>query len=128
MRVAVTGATGYVGRFIIAELLARGAEVRAWAREGTDCGGFPRAVTWIKGDLRGRRGIAALVEGADAVVHAAFEHVPGRYRGGEGDGDRPAGAPEADTHGVSSGRKRPAPPARRARAPRRRTGRRRRSR
>lgn len=29
--------------------------------------------------------LARLVEGADAVVHCAYEHVPGRYRGGEGD-------------------------------------------
>ena len=29
--------------------------------------------------------LADLVESADAVVHCAYEHVPGRYRGGEGD-------------------------------------------
>jgi len=33
--------------------------------------------------------LSGLVEGADAVVHCAYEHVPGRYRGGEGD-DLPA--------------------------------------
>jgi UDP-glucose 4-epimerase len=26
-----------------------------------------------------------LFAGTDAVVHAAFDHLPGRYRGGEGD-------------------------------------------
>lgn len=85
MLVAVTGATGYVGRFVVAELLARGAEVRALTRPGSDRGGFPGPVAWVEGDLRQPGALAALVAGSDAVVHAAFEHRPGRYRGGEGD-------------------------------------------
>jgi len=83
--VAVTGATGYVGRFVVAELLARGADVRALARPAADRGGFPGPLSWIEGDLRRPDALATLVEGADAVVHAAYEHLPGRYRGGEGD-------------------------------------------
>lgn len=82
--VAVTGASGYVGRFVVAELLARGVAVRGWARAGTDRTGFPGPVAWVEGHLRDPAGMAALVEGADGVVHAAYEHVPGRYRGGEG--------------------------------------------
>lgn len=85
MRVAVTGASGYVGRFIVAELLGRAVEVRAWARPSTDRTGFPGPVQWIEGGLRGPESIGPLVHGVDAVVHAAFEHLPGRYRGGEGD-------------------------------------------
>lgn len=85
MLVAVTGATGYVGRFVAAELLVRGSEVRALGRPGSDRGGFPGPVAWVEGDLRRPGALAALTAGADAVVHAAFEHRPGRYRGGEGD-------------------------------------------
>lgn len=85
MLVAITGATGYVGRFIVAELLARGADVRALARPGADRGGFPGPLSWVEGDLRRPDALAMLVRGADAVVHAAYEHLPGRYRGGEGE-------------------------------------------
>lgn len=85
MIVAVTGATGYVGRFVVAELQQRGVEVRAWTRPGAEPDGFTGPVKWMAGDLRTPAAMEALVTGADAVVHAAFEHVPGRYRGGEGD-------------------------------------------
>jgi UDP-glucose 4-epimerase len=83
MRVAVTGAAGYVGRFVVAELLAQGWEVRAWAREGTDRGGFPGPVEWVEGGLERPESALPLVEGTDALVHAAYRHLPGRYRGGE---------------------------------------------
>ncbi len=44
-----------------------------------------RPIEWVVGDLRTDDVFPALVNGADAVVHLAYEHVPGRYRGGEGD-------------------------------------------
>ncbi|NDJ78713.1 MAG: NAD(P)-dependent oxidoreductase [Chloroflexi bacterium] len=82
--VAVTGATGYVGRFVIAELQRQGVLVQALARPASDRGGFAAPVAWVTGDLRAEQALVQLVSGADAVVHLAYEHVPGRYRGGEG--------------------------------------------
>lgn len=84
MIVAVTGATGYVGRFIVARLIAEGARVRAWRRAGSDLRGMPETIDWVEGDLTTPGAGEALAEGADALVHAALEHMPGRYRGGEG--------------------------------------------
>ncbi len=84
VRVAVTGATGYVGRFIVDALLRAGHKVQAWARPTSERGGFAGEVLWVEGGL-GRHGSEqALLRNADALVHAAFEHVLGRYRGGEG--------------------------------------------
>lgn len=83
--VAVTGATGYVGRFVVAELQARGVVVRALSRPGSNREGFAAPNTWIDGDLSSNEALAALVDGVDAVVHLAYAHVPGKFRGGEGD-------------------------------------------
>lgn len=69
MRIAVTGATGLVGRFLTAGLEAAGHRVDP----------LPG---W-------RLGQPPPLAGCDMLVHAAFSHLPGRYRGGEG--DDPAG-------------------------------------
>jgi nucleoside-diphosphate-sugar epimerase len=82
--VAVTGATGYVGRFIVKRLIDARAHIRAWRRPSSDRRGLPEAIEWIDGDLALPDAAAPLVEGADILVHAALEHAPGRYRGGEG--------------------------------------------
>ncbi len=78
MIIAVTGATGYVGRFVVNELLSRGYLVRALARDDSDTSGFATSPQWIFNDVR------SFVSGAEILVHCAFAHEPGRYRGGEG--------------------------------------------
>jgi nucleoside-diphosphate-sugar epimerase len=80
---AVTGATGYVGRFVVDELLRQGVRVKALARAGSNQEGFAAPIQWVEGDLRSDFG--ELVRGVDTVIHLAYEHVPGKYRGGEGD-------------------------------------------
>ena len=61
--VLVTGATGTLGRALVARLRARGHAVRALSRRpGPDA---------VVGDLETGAGIAAAVRGVDAVVHAA---------------------------------------------------------
>ncbi len=84
MTVAVTGATGYVGRFIVKRLIEEGESVRAWRRASSELLGMPQGVEWVEGDLGQPESAEALIEGADMLVHAALDHVPGRYRGGEG--------------------------------------------
>jgi nucleoside-diphosphate-sugar epimerase len=75
VRVAITGATGLVGQFVVAHLLGRGHQVVALGRAPSPHGGEHRP--W-------RLGEATPLGGCDALVHCAFAHVPGRYRGGEG--------------------------------------------
>jgi nucleoside-diphosphate-sugar epimerase len=65
---AITGATGFVGSAVLDEALAQGHQVRALARrEQAERAG----VTWVCGDLNDTAALAALVAGADAVVHVA---------------------------------------------------------
>ncbi|WP_341211335.1 NAD(P)-dependent oxidoreductase [uncultured Limimaricola sp.] len=79
MRVALSGASGLVGRFLLGGLRAGGHEVVALGRREVP------GAEWRSWRL----GEAAPLAGCDALVHAAFSHAPGRYRGGEG--DDPAG-------------------------------------
>ena len=82
MRVAVTGGTGLVGRFIVNGLLDAGHEVVVMTRNPPAAGFFWGEVAHLPYDLD-----AAVPDltGLNGIVHAAFDHVPGRYRGGEGD-------------------------------------------
>lgn len=84
MRIAITGATGIVGRFVVARLLSEHAQVQALARPESDRRGLD-ACRWIIGDMANHDALADLVRNADALVHCAYSHVAGRYRGGEGD-------------------------------------------
>jgi nucleoside-diphosphate-sugar epimerase len=57
MRIAVTGATGFLGRYIVNHLLGEGHECRCWYRETSDRGGFDEHAT---GRWRGCRAILAM--------------------------------------------------------------------
>ena len=68
MRIALTGASGIVGGFVLRAAEAAGHQVTRLDRStGFQLGDAP--------DLSGQ----------DALVHCAFAHTPSRYRGGEGD-------------------------------------------
>lgn len=85
MRIAVTGATGLVGRFVVDRSLGAGHAVRALLRPRASLDGFPAAPEAVRGDLDDAEALPALLADCDALVHCAFAHLPGRYRGGEGD-------------------------------------------
>lgn len=68
MKVALTGATGFVGRHVLARLHECGHEVRALVRAPASVG--PAGdVTEIVGDLDQPQALRQLVAGADAVIH-----------------------------------------------------------
>jgi nucleoside-diphosphate-sugar epimerase len=69
--IAITGATGFLGRQVLAALLQRGLSCRALLRAGKALPGHNPLLATVEGDLREPASLAALVEGADAVIHAA---------------------------------------------------------
>ncbi len=88
MRIAVTGGTGFIGRYIIARLAAAGHECLCWQRPTSDTSGFERhaqAIRWIAGDLGDADACRRLVENCDACVHAALHRQGPLFRGGEGE-------------------------------------------
>jgi nucleoside-diphosphate-sugar epimerase len=68
LKVGLTGATGFAGPFVLAELLAAGHRVNALVRRPRE---FEGAVTGIQGSLDEPHSLAKLVEGMDVVVHVA---------------------------------------------------------
>ena len=88
MHVAVTGGTGFLGRYIIRHLIESGHTCRCWYRPESDRGGFEdieSKIQWVPGGLSDVSSMVELVEGVDAVVHAALDRPTRRFRGGEGD-------------------------------------------
>lgn len=71
-RVAITGATGFLGGALARALAAEGAELRALRRStsGPDAlAGL--GVRWVEGDVTDRRAVDELLRGAAWVIHAA---------------------------------------------------------
>ena len=73
MKLFVTGATGFLGRYTVAEALRRGHAVRAVARAGGDAAryGWDGDVELVRVDLRSRKGLVDSLRGVDCVLHLA---------------------------------------------------------
>ena len=72
MRVAVTGASGFIGAHLAAALAARGDRVRCLLRPASDRSGLPAGVEpVVAAGLGDGAALERLVRGCDAVVHLA---------------------------------------------------------
>ncbi|MDX3909118.1 MAG: NAD(P)H-binding protein [Sphingobium sp.] len=81
-RLAVTGATGFVGAATLDSAIAAGIKISALTRKPT----FPRrGVTWTPGALDDRESLERLIVDADAVLHiAGVVNAPNRKGFAEG--------------------------------------------
>ena len=68
MTLAVTGATGFVGRALLEEAARKRLDVRALTRRPQKTAS---GIEWISGDLHDRRALMKLVRKAEAVIHVA---------------------------------------------------------
>jgi nucleoside-diphosphate-sugar epimerase len=83
MRIAVTGATGFLGRYIVRRLAKAGHRLRCWHRPTSDRTGFDdvqQSIEWLPGQLGDASATTALIRGVDAVVHAAVDWAGPRNR------------------------------------------------
>jgi dihydroflavonol-4-reductase len=73
--VLVTGGTGFLGAYIIKELIEKGQRVRAIRRSDALPFFLPsniaEKVEWVQGDILDLVGLEEAMEGMDAVIHAA---------------------------------------------------------
>lgn len=84
MQIAITGATGFLGRYLVRHLAQAGHQLRCWYRPNSDRNGFEEHaddIAWLPGALGDEQAVGELVRGADAVVHAAVQWEGPRTRG-----------------------------------------------
>jgi len=84
MKVLVSGGTGLVGRYIVEELLSAGYAVAVGGRSKPSPDLFSQPVSFVPLSLDPAQDHTEIFDDAYFFVHAAFSHVPGKYRGGEG--------------------------------------------
>jgi nucleoside-diphosphate-sugar epimerase len=85
MKVLVSGGTGLVGRYIVNGLAEAGHDLTVGGRMPPPEHWFTAPVGFIPLTLEPEKDQRHAFAGVDAFVHAAFDHLPGKYRGGEGD-------------------------------------------
>src|SRR4051812_462979 len=72
MTVFITGGTGLIGSNVCEQLLARGDDVRALARPGSETGPLrDLGVTIVEGDITDAVSVRKAADGCDVAVHAA---------------------------------------------------------
>ena len=80
----VTGATGFIGGHVAADLMARGWTVRALVRpESMGSGRLPAGCEAVAGDLRDAGSVRAATRGVDAVFHVAARYSLARHEAGQ---------------------------------------------
>jgi nucleoside-diphosphate-sugar epimerase len=70
LNIALTGATGFVGSKVVAELLANKHAVTALVRDETKAN-LPDGVKLVRGDLQNDAALDALTKGSNVVIHIA---------------------------------------------------------
>lgn len=80
MRIFLTGATGFIGRHVLPELLSQGHTVIGLTRSDAGARQLAEAgATAHRGSLDDPAGLAAGAAQADAVIHTAFDHDFAHY-------------------------------------------------
>lgn len=81
MNVAITGASGFLGGYIAAELQRQGHEVRGQVRESSDDSYLKEiGAEVVLADLEDFNSLRGLLNGCDAVIHNGLHRCPGGAR------------------------------------------------
>ena len=109
MRVLISGATGSLGRAILAAPAAADLQIRAQSRRVRPQN-TPSAIEWARADLATGKGLAEAMLGVDAIIHAASDprraeplepEVRRQLHGDDHDDERDDRPVQEDRHGLS---------------------------
>jgi nucleoside-diphosphate-sugar epimerase len=84
MKIAITGATGFLGRHLVRQLAHTGHDLRCWYRQESDRSGFEdvaQFVEWQPGEMGDQALVESFVHGMDALIHGAVQWAGPRNRG-----------------------------------------------
>ena len=88
MKIAITGGTGFIGRYLVDRLDQGGNSCRCWHRPSSDLTGFEDLKTpieWVAGELGNKDACHDLIEGCDAVVHSGLHRTGKSFLDSSGD-------------------------------------------
>ncbi len=88
MKVAITGATGFLGRYMVRKMHAVGNSCRCWFRSESNCydpESSNSVLEWTQGELGSTESCEDLLQDCDAVVHSGLHRNGESFRGTEGD-------------------------------------------
>lgn len=88
MQVAITGATGFLGRYIVRKMHAVGNSCRCWFRSESNCyepETENSVLEWTPGELGDAAACADLLKGCDAVVHSGLHRTGESFRDDDAD-------------------------------------------
>ncbi len=78
MKIALTGATGFIGTKLVAALIARGDQVTVLSRDAVRARDKVRGATIVEADLEHEGAWQAALDGVDAIIHLAGEPIAGK--------------------------------------------------
>ncbi len=88
MKVAITGATGFLGRYVVRKMHEVGNSCRCWYRSEANCyepADTDAVLEWTHGELGDQAACEDLLKDCDAVVHSGLHRSGESFRGGEGE-------------------------------------------
>ena len=88
MQVAITGATGFLGRYIVRKMHAVGNSCRCWFRSESNCYEPETAnsvLEWTPGELGNADACEDLLQGCDVVVHSGLHRSSESFQADEPD-------------------------------------------
>ncbi|MGY8766856.1 MAG: NAD-dependent epimerase/dehydratase family protein [Pirellulales bacterium] len=87
MHIAITGGTGFVGRYLIQQAAQAGHSLKCWYRSDKTRNQFEEyqdQIDWVPGNLDNHASMTDLLEGCDAVIHSAVWRPGTKFQGDEG--------------------------------------------
>jgi len=76
MKIAITGLSGFLGHYVAKKLFERDVQIQALVRNTSDTShlkDYEEKITFVQGDLGNREALKKFVQGADIVIHMAYE-------------------------------------------------------
>ncbi len=87
MKIAITGLSGFLGHYVAKKLFERDVQMQALVRSTSDTShlsDFEKKINFVKGDLGDKEALKEFVQGADVVIHMAYERNGAGFRDSAG--------------------------------------------